>query len=221
VHRSGNTWRELTVTHLCIAFAILDIVSTWAAHTAGTLPSGRPPSLATQRNEMRLEQWWADLGHTWGLRRQSAAFQRPGNMPLSMLSNHSIQPSLPRHRESSRGPIDAEPVQVSRYDPRFGQPESVPYPLPTRHSYDGYAADGRPAHGRTAYARDAEDGEPLAHKKRRLSGGPARRPYDAAHLEPLTPYTPEQAPAPAARPSAQHSHSGLAALLTAAEHRQG
>lgn len=114
--------------------------------------------------------------------------------------------------------VDPELGQPSRYDPRFAQSDGAPYPLPTHSSYDGYAIDGRIGHGRNAYARDGEDGEPHAHKKRRLSGGPIRRPYDGAHPDSLTPYTPDQAVAPA-KGAGHHPHSGLAALLTAAEHR--
>ncbi|GHJ83832.1 hypothetical protein NliqN6_0234 [Naganishia liquefaciens] len=190
------------------AFVILDIVSTWAAHTAGTLPSGRPPSLATQRNEMRLEQWWADLSHSWGLRRQSTAIHRPGNVPPSILSSHSTASLSQRHSDSSRDQAEVEAAQSSRYDSRFGRSSASPYPLPHRASHDGYMGDGRMPHGRNTYARDGEDGDPHALKKRRLSGGPIRRPFDE-----------EQPMGPPSKAAAPHPHSGLAALLTAAEHR--
>lgn len=94
------------------------------------------------------------------------------------------------------------------YDSRFNQSNGTPYPLLHRTSYEGYTGDGRLAHGRSTYARDEEDGDAHAHKKRRLSGGPVRRPYAE-----------EQPVAPPAKAAAHHPHSGLAALLTAAEHR--
>lgn len=205
-----------SLSFLCmVAFIILDIVSTWAAHTAGTLPSGRPPSLATQRNEMRLEQWWTDLGHTWGLRRQSTAFQRPGNGPPRIL-NHSAQPPPMRYAEAKRNLPEMETTHLPRYDPRFGHLEAPPHPSSARLNYDTYTGESAHIPGRNFYGRDGEDGE--NHPKRRRLSNPVRRPYEGPHPDAFQ-FVPKSPAAPAVQAAPPHPHSGLAALLTAAEHR--
>ncbi|KAJ9120112.1 hypothetical protein QFC22_003010 [Naganishia vaughanmartiniae] len=208
------------------AFAILDIVSTWAAHTAGTLPTGRLPSLTTQRNEMRLEQWWSDLGHTWGLRRQSTARQshehivsNPTNYPMVRHASHYVEP---RDRE-----LELQPSL--RYD-RSGRSEMEMINPPHRPHYEHYTTDSRLQHSRAPHARDLEDSDILSgtqsSKKRRFSAGPYRPTHpealvhsESARIEPVARFL--QEPPPPSAPSAESAKmpSGLAALLTAAEHR--
>ncbi|KAJ9103827.1 hypothetical protein QFC21_002289 [Naganishia friedmannii] len=189
------------------AFAILDIVSTWAAHTAGTLPTGRLPSLTTQRNEMRLEQWWSDLGHTWGLRRQSSAYQSHENMG----PNPTHHPTLRHASHHTRpAPREAETHPNMRYD-RPGRSEMDTSNQIQRPHYEHYATENRLLQSRAPHTRDLEDGDVLSgtqsSKKRRFSAGPSRPIY--AEPPPPIATSAESAKMP----------SGLAALLTAAEHR--
>lgn len=195
------------------AFTILDIVSTWAAHTAGTLPSGRPPSLATQRNEMRLEHWWADLGHTWGLRRQSAASPRngPDRMP-----HHPVQQQQARYSEPKLSLAELEASRPLQYDPRFGQPEAAPHPPSVRSNHDARNSESRHIPARNFQGRDGEENEVHSKKKRRLSMS-IRRPYEGPHPDSFGQYLPEASAA--AKGAPPKAHGDFAALLTAAEYR--
>lgn len=181
---------------------ILDIISTWAAHTAGALPSGRPRSLATQRNEMRLEQWWADLGHTWGLRPQTAAFQRPGN-GLERLSQHPHHQHQARYLDPKFSPSDVEVPHVAQ-DPHFSPLEAAPehrHPL-TQNNHGG----------------DGEVEEPQSNKRQRLSVS-IRRPYEGPHPDSFGPFLPEASAAVAPKGAQPKPHGDFAALLTAAQYR--
>lgn len=195
------------------AFTILDIVSTWAAHTAGTLPSGRPPSLATQRNEMRLGHWWADLGHTWGLRRQSVASPRdgPDRMP-----HHPVQQQQARYLVPKLSLEDSEASRPRQYDPRLGQSEDAPYPSSVRSNHDAHHSESRHRPERNYHGRDGEDDEPHSNKKRRLSMS-IRRPYEGPQPDSFGPHRPEASFAANGAPS--KTHGDFAALLTAAEYR--
>jgi hypothetical protein len=201
-------------------------VSTWAAHTAGTLPTGRLPSLTTQRNEMRLEQWWSDLGHTWGLRRQSTAYQAhehigPSSTNYAMLrhASHQVDPR-PAPRESETHPN-------MRYD-RPGRSELELNNPTQRPHFEHYATESRLLHSRAPHPRDLEDGDVLSStqssKKRRFSAGPNRLSYADPHNESLsnepTTRVLREPPAPSVTTAeSTKMPSGLAALLTAAEHR--
>lgn len=201
-------------------------MSTWAAHTAGTLPTGRLPSLTTQRNEMRLEQWWSDLGHTWGLRRQSTAYHSHDNIgpdstnyPMLRHASHHTEPR-PILRESEAHPN-------MRYD-RPGRAEMEIVNQPQRPRYEHYATESHLVRARVPHARDIEEADVLSggpsDKKRRFSAGPSRPGYaesrsEASLNEPAVRFGQEPPLPSASSVESAKMPSGLAALLTAAEHR--
>ncbi|KAJ9097803.1 hypothetical protein QFC19_006671 [Naganishia cerealis] len=197
------------------------------AHTAGTLPSGRLPSLTTQRNEMRLDQWWSDLGHTWGLRRQSTAHQPHESLGINV-TNYPMLRHPVHHNEQRRSAREPETHPNLRYDVRSGRSEPEMLNPPQRPPYEHFATDSRLLHSRAPSVRDIEENDVLLdaqnNKKRRFSAGHGRPPYLEAHgelipSESVSRYMQEAPPQPAAPADSTKMPSGLAALLTAAEHR--
>jgi hypothetical protein len=166
---------------------------------------------------MRLEQWWTDLGHTWGLRRQSAGLQRPSNR-LDGSSPHRSQQQQARYLEPKLSLLDSELSHTARYDSHFGPSETGQHPSLNRPNCDADVRDPHDLPAQNIHGRDGQSGQAHPSKKQRLSVS-IRRPYEGPHPDSFGQYLPGASAVVAAKGAQPKAHHDFAALLTAAEYR--